>query len=67
MLAFCCVTALLAQTSSTTVNSDMAILEVQRLQAEGFKPIVDALLQGTTAIAVGHTPDSAIFEPHVAR
>lgn len=51
---------------STEVNGDMAILEVKRLQEEGQQPLVDALLQGTTTLAIGHVPDSAEFAVHVA-
>ena len=35
-------------------------------QEEGRKPLVDALLQGTTALAVGHDPDGAAFAEHLA-
>ena len=35
-------------------------------QEEGRKPLVDALLQGTTALAVGHDPDGAAFGEHLA-
>jgi len=43
----------------------MAILEVQRLQAEGFSQIVDALVQGTAALHAGHPPSGTAFESHL--
>ena len=32
-------------------------LLLPRMQEEGHQPLVDALLQGTTALAIGHAPD----------
>lgn len=51
---------------ATEVNGDMAILELKRLQEEGQQALVDALLQGTTALAIGHAPDGIEFAEHIA-
>jgi hypothetical protein len=58
-----------ADLRDTALTSDMAILELQRLQAMGPEAhdIVDAMLQGTTTLAVGHSVDSDHFAKHVAR
>ena len=44
-----------------------SVVAHSRAQEEGRKPLVDALLQGTTALAVGHDPDGAAFGEHLAR
>ena len=36
------------------------------IQEEGHQPLVDALLQGTTALAIGHASDGAEFAEHLA-
>ena len=36
------------------------------MQEEGHQPLVDALLQGTTALAIGHASDGAEFAEHLA-
>ena len=43
-----------------------SVVAHSRAQEEGRKPLVDALLQGTTALAVGHDPDGAAFGEHLA-
>ena len=35
------------------------------MQEEGHQPLVDALLQGTTALAIGHAADGAEFAAHL--
>ena len=48
------------------INTPCVLLFLLRMQEEGHQPLVDALLQGTTALAIGHAPDGAEFAGHLA-
>ena len=56
-----------AEAGATSVSGEEAIAEVKRLMEEEHQPVVDALLQGTTKIAAGHTPSSDAFAEELAK
>ena len=56
-----------ADAGATSMTGEEAIAEVKRLMEEEHQPVVDALLQGTTKIAVGHKPSSEAFAEELAK
>ena len=56
-----------ADAGATSVSGEEAIAEVKRLMEEEHQPVVDAMLQGTTKIAVGHKPSSDAFAEELTK